>query len=53
VRTYLFEGILDAESHGPDFFRLAHAVDPGEGLLFDHRVPLGLEEVGAGCGGEV
>jgi hypothetical protein len=50
---YLFERIPDAESHGADFFRLAHAVNPAEGLLFDHGVPLRLEEVGGGCGGEI
>lgn len=51
--SYLFERILDAEAHGPDFFRLAHAVDPAEGLLFDHGIPLGLDEVRGGCGCEI
>jgi hypothetical protein len=52
-RTDLFEGILDSEAHGPDFFRLPHAVDAAEGLLFDHGVPLRLEEVGCGGGGKI
>jgi hypothetical protein len=52
-RTYLLKRILDTKSYSLDFLRLAHAMDPAQGLLFDHGVPLGLEEVGARSGGKI
>jgi len=51
--TYGFDGVLDDIAGRYDVPRLPHAVDAIKGLLFQHGVPLGLDEVHVVCGREV
>ena len=51
--THLFNSIQHQIPDDCNLFFLAEADSPADGLGFDGRVPLGLDDVYPGCDGEV